>query len=127
MKLRRSNGRGQSETPSDYGVAVPNEARSSTPSVTHTFLRCRPRIAPVTRNTLPGEQDASLTKAISYGASTNGSALSTVWEKHGEATADNTNPNTTTRMFVFHQPASFQSCLKHSVPQRSKFAPNDRA
>ena len=54
-----------------YGVATANEACSAAREArwaandTQTFLRCRPRIAPVTLSTLPAGHEASCTKAIS--------------------------------------------------------------
>jgi hypothetical protein len=49
----------------DYqGVALASDACSEA-SATHAFLRCRPRIAPVTFSTFPAGQAASCTKAIS--------------------------------------------------------------
>jgi hypothetical protein len=50
-----------------YGVATASEACAAT-SATQAFLRCKPLIAPVTLSTFPAGQEASWTKAISYGA-----------------------------------------------------------
>jgi len=47
-----------------YGVATARDACSAA-SATQAFLRCSPRIAPVTLSTFPAGHEASCTKAIS--------------------------------------------------------------